>query len=603
MSVVLHPAFGDLHERRPVPERQQHALVDDLHVVVAAERRAVPPLLDRQALGVRRVEVRLEGEPAPGRGEHEPLDGSGLRLQARVAVVRGEVHELHPVARRQRRAERGQRGEVAEVLCRDGAQLLGRRVVRREVTGPDRAHGAVHRGILVDRRGRGRVEVGRGVRAGTEPRVPQLDAAVVLDLAERVSERATRVRAELEPPRDLERGLGRGWLARDRRAQVEGGDDRRVDSGPQLGRYGGDGGGRAEPCLELGGRPAQTGGLGELGEVGARRRDPFERGRAPRRRQHDERRGRLLRLVRAVGPGSPGALPGSDRGARPRPEPPVRRRAQCAHPLVDAGERTELLGNLPPAEAERRAVRVRGDTERQHAHGVQQAGLGEDDPLVPDEVDDSARLRDARLDGVGRDLGAAGVLRAVGVLRLGWRCRWEGADRARRVEEGLLAQVLRTEAGDEVCRCAAVAPGQQGHVALVGADEVDEAELDAQQVARPQDRRPGQRLDPTARTDAQVEAVADLDVTGGEGDGLGGREDPAHRDAEPSIDARHVVSSRRPRPQWRRHRALRNPWPVPVVDVFDRLRVLATVERGCTHPVRLPAYRPCIGPRPDEVEQ
>ncbi len=228
--------LGDLDQRRPVPEREQVAAVDDFHELVAGHCGTVPPLLQRQQfLSVRREHAELPApahvHPGAQRGQHEAVGADDAVLAVRQQEIGGERDQFVPVSGVEGHAER-----VAGVAVRIVRWLL-RRGVTRVIRRPDGAHGAVVVLDLVHGTLTGRDLAGP---PHAQPGMPQLGDAggLVGDLADGVRPGAEAVRREDQAPGRLEGRLVRRRLVG---TPQELGDDVRKDrsldyavAGPRL---------------------------------------------------------------------------------------------------------------------------------------------------------------------------------------------------------------------------------------------------------------------------------------------------------------------------------------------------------------------------------
>ena len=195
-------AFADLDQRDPVPERKQHAPVDDAHIVISPHRRAVHPFLDVEP---RRLPGAAAVQPAAERAQHQQLRVDRLRLVVAHPEVGRQVADLIAVVIGQRGQER-----VALAGQRDLGDAGRKRrlhgLAREPGGGPDGADRALGVGVRrFDRR------CPAGV-AADQARMPQL-GAVRRGRGDRlcgVAPALTGMRRDDQSPRQFQRGFGVG---------------------------------------------------------------------------------------------------------------------------------------------------------------------------------------------------------------------------------------------------------------------------------------------------------------------------------------------------------------------------------------------------------
>ena len=318
-------------------------------------------------------------------------------------------------------------------------------------------------------------------RAHAEPRVPELEATLVLDRRHAVRERAVLVRRELQPPGQLDRGLGRrrrcrnGWAR-----ELEDVDpaDRALDpdAAADAGRWHG-----AQRRL----------GSEAILERGRRRAHPPER---------DQLGGDARSALRRVD-----ALPAAHHAHGGRGGPCEHRRQVDR---VADEELEDALEAAPPTEAARAAQRCSSSV----VIAPEQPLDAVRDRLTPDLEDEPARAgersedrRRRRRERVAVQLPLVGILRSRRGREVERRTRIDHGIPGCTLEERLFGEVLRAAVDDQKGRPVSRASPEQRRLSVARALErqVDERERQVEQVLVP-DHLDGRQLPRPAEQVAQL---------------------------------------------------------------------------------------------------
>ena len=180
-------ALGHFDQRCRVPEVFQEPAIDDAHVMVAAERREVPPLLEADALRRRRLPIPLGIEQRAERRERKPPARGTVRTKRTLSLQRPR--------RSRTSASPASRGRAR----RDSCGTASRRSRCRHVpAGGNPATRAPARSSAQS----GPMSASEAVSA----RVPQLDAAIARERPRAMSPARFRNRRQDQPVRQLECG-------------------------------------------------------------------------------------------------------------------------------------------------------------------------------------------------------------------------------------------------------------------------------------------------------------------------------------------------------------------------------------------------------------